>query len=101
MAPVIVVGSDDFAEISAEIGSEITHTQNGATTSLRRVAQLVDTPTSKTFPPEATSEHGHSSTHDSLGRGDAILDAKQGDRFQPGDRVAYDGLTWEVIGLVG
>lgn len=101
VAPVIVVDSDDFAEISAEIGSEITHTQDGSSTSLRRVVQLVDTQTSKTFPREVTSEHGRSSTHDSLGRGDAILYAKQGDRFQPGDTVDYDGLTWEVIGLLG
>ncbi len=101
VAPVIPVSADDFAEISGEIGSEVTHTRDGSSSSLRRVVQLIDTQTAKTFPREATSEQGRSSTQDKLGRGDAVLYAKQGDSFQPGDTVTYDGLTWTVVGTLG
>lgn len=101
IATRVVVDAQDFLDISAEVGSSITHASRGGSRSLRRVVQLVETRETEAFPREVTSEQGKPSTQDLLRRGDAILYAQGGDAFRPGDTVAWQGFTWVVVGVLG
>lgn len=101
IATRIVVDEQDFLDISAEVGSSIVHTPGGARRHLRRVVQLVETRETESFPREVTSEQGKRSTQDLLRRGDAILFAQGADVFRPGDMVAWQGLAWVVVGVLG
>lgn len=101
LATRVVVDEQDFLDISAEVGSSITHTSGGTARTLRRVVQLVDTRETEAFPREVTSERGKASTQDLLRRGDAVLFAQGADAFRPGDTVAWQGFTWVVVGVLG
>lgn len=93
---------EDFRRITDEAGSVVTRVQDGTTTELRRIVQVVASGTpafslseTPTFPGSDTG------TPDTLRRGDAILFGLGSDRWDPGARVTVEGAAFVVAGVLG
>lgn len=93
---------DDFRRITHEAGSKVTRAQDGATSEVRRIVQVVAAGTpafslseTPTFPGADTG------SPDTMRRGDAILFAVGDEPWEPRARVTWRGRGFEVAGVLG